>query len=311
MPLLLFGMRLNCAGPSPAFSLQPDVHINLIQLPLDCGHWHERMARGPQHIVDRGAVERLEKICDDVRQSLIARFDGFNTEVGTTIEACRRLADEVRRTIENGGLPLVLAGNCNSALGTVSGMNTDETGIIWFDAHGDFNTPDTTVSGYFDGMGLAILAGRGWQRMAATIPGFQTVPENRILLIGGRDFDEPELAALEESGVELIAPGQLRKDGVEQSLVGPLARLAREVSQVYVHVDLDVHDPGVAPASTYSVSDGLSVAQMREALAVITEHVPVGAAAFAAYDPDCDPEGKAAEAGITLMEVLAKATQGR
>ena len=283
------------------------MYINIIQLPLDSGHWNERMGRGPQHLVDRGIVDRLETVCNDVRQCLIARFDGFDTEVGTTIEACRRLADEVRRTITNAGLPIVLAGNCNSALGTVAGTTPADTGVVWFDAHGDFNTPETTETGYFDGMGLAILAGRGWQSLAATIPGFQPIADDRVILVGGRDFDEAELALIESSGVELIPGEQVKSVGIENALLPPLQRLAAKVSRLYVHIDLDVHDPDEAPASSYAVPDGLSVAEMREALSVISERMPVCAAAVAAYDPDYDPNGRAAEAAMVLIEVLARA----
>jgi arginase len=86
----------------------------------------------------------------------------------------------------------VLSGNCNSALGTLAGLNERNCGMIWFDAHGDFNTPKTTESTFLDGMGMAIAAGHCWKKLATTIPWFSPLLDSNIIHVGGRDFDRGE-----------------------------------------------------------------------------------------------------------------------
>ena len=94
----------------------------------------------------------------------------------------------MRETVEEGRFPLVLAVNCFTSLGTVAGLGRD-VGVVWFDAHGDFNTPDTTTSGFLDGMGLAMLLGDGWRELRQTVEGLRPVPAEHALLVGARDID--------------------------------------------------------------------------------------------------------------------------
>jgi Arginase family len=116
------------------------------------------------------------------------------------------LVGELRAAAEEGAFPLVLAGNCNSCPGTVAGLDpaAAAVGVVWFDAHPDFDTPDRSL-GFFDGMGLAILTGNGWDLLRATIPGFVPVAERDVVLVGVRDFEPHQRASLEASGLRVLA----------------------------------------------------------------------------------------------------------
>jgi arginase len=116
-------------------------------------------------------------------------------EVGTSFAVARRIAESVRQAVSSGAFPLVLAGNCLSCVGTLGGLGAPSPAIIWLDAHGDFNTPETTVSGFLDGMALATAVGRCWGKLAATIPGFCPVPEKQVVLVGARATSMPMNAA--------------------------------------------------------------------------------------------------------------------
>ena len=130
----------------------------------------------------------------------------FSNEIDAGFELIRRMSDRVRAAIHDGAFPVVLSGSCFAAVGVVAGLDEVAPGVVWFDAHGDFNCPETTISGYFDGMGLAILTGGAWQGLLATVPGAKPVPESAVILTGARSLDPPEKPRLEASAVTWLPP---------------------------------------------------------------------------------------------------------
>lgn len=285
--------------------------IHLIEVPYDSGHYALRMGRGPLRFTESGAAERLRARGHEVRESRVVVESAFPTEATTSFALHRAVAEQVRAATAAGGLPLVLAGNCGSALGTVSGLaaaspdDRPAIGVIWLDAHADFNTPETTTSGFLDGMSLAALTGRCWRALTASIPGFRPVPDAHVVLVGARDLDAAEEAALAASEVRWVQADRMRAEGARAALDDALAALARRVSRVYLHIDLDVHDPADARANQYAAPDGLSAASGRELVRVVAERFTIAAAALTAYDPSHDPAGTMLEIGMGLMSAVA------
>jgi len=187
--------------------------------------------------------------------------------------------------------PVVPSGNCNAAIGTVSGLGTENTGIVWFDGHGEATTPETTRSGFLDGMPISILLGRAWQTLAKTVPGFSPIPGKRILLFGVRDLEAVEITLLEDAGVQQMATVE------ELSKVMPT--LAKSVEKVYVHVDLDVLDPSVARSNQWTQPNGISLETLIQAIRGVKNHAKIAALGVASYDPEVDRDGRAlAAAGL-------------
>ena len=121
------------------------------------------MGAGPEALLEAGLEGRLTDNGYEVEIVFIELpRDFFPAEIQSAFELNARVAVAVSGAIAKGAFPLVLSGNCNTAIGTVTGLNDARTGIIWFDAHGDLNTPDTSPSGFFDGTALATLIGRCW-----------------------------------------------------------------------------------------------------------------------------------------------------
>jgi arginase family enzyme len=104
----------------------------------------------------------------------------------------RDVAIAVRAARDVGHFPIVLSGNCNSAVGALSGLTPARRAIFWFDAHRDCNTPETTVTGFLDGMGLATALGLCWHQLASSVPGYEPVQPEVTFLLGARDLNEPE-----------------------------------------------------------------------------------------------------------------------
>jgi arginase len=169
------------------------------------------MARGPGYLLSNHAL-------DGVPVEAIETTLAFATEIQTAFDLARQVSTRTRQLNAEGKQVVVFSGNCNSAIGTISGLGGRSTGVLWFDAHGEFHTPETTRSGFLDGMPLSILTGRSWRTLAASIPYFEAVPDRNIALIGVRDTDPEEQSALEEAGILLNAARMrsalsLRKSG--------------------------------------------------------------------------------------------------
>ena len=114
--------------------------IQIIQVPYDSGYRDLRQGCGPAHFIDQNLDGMLEADGHQVRTTRIDAKAEFTTEIGTAFELNRLLSVEVKAAVESGSFPIVLAGNCNSCLGTIAGIGSAKLGVIWLDAHGEFNT---------------------------------------------------------------------------------------------------------------------------------------------------------------------------
>ncbi|MCI0708727.1 MAG: arginase family protein [Chloroflexi bacterium] len=279
-------------------------HIQIVTASYDSGHRDWRMGKGPAHVLEHGLKDTLVQNGHSISSTDI-QVD-VTGEIAIAFGVCRALAEQVKAARESRALPILLTGNCGNALGTVSALGTEKTGIIWFDAHGEFNTPTTTRSGFLDGMGLATMTGRGWQALASTVPGFAPVPDDHIILIGVRDLDPDERSLLESSGVICLSVEQIRHAGMQNALAPHLERLRQKVEQVYVHFDLDVLDPAEAKANQWTPPDGLTVAEVKQAVETVKTQFRVAAGGLASFDPDTDTDHRALNAALELFGTLVQ-----
>jgi arginase len=282
------------------------VEVQIIQVPFDSAHRGLRMGAGPEHFIERGLARFLHQRGHAVHVCVIEPESSFPAEIKTAFELNRLLAKKVAACRYEGKFPVVLSGNCNSSLGTIAGAGSAELGIIWFDGHGDFNTPETSVSGFLDGMGLATAAGLCWKKLAQSIPGFQPIAGNRMVHVGIRDFSEDEMYLFRQSGVAVIDAGLIRRIGVREALGPPIEVLRHAVERVYLHFDLDVLDPLLAPANEFAPTDGLRLDHVLKAIELIGSGVKVCACGIAAYDPSFDKEDKIFQAGLKIIESVLK-----
>lgn len=260
------------------------MRLSLIAVPYDSGHWLERMGAGPRHLLERGLPERLREAGHEVEVVEILLPDRFHTEVAAGVALMRRVAAEVAAARAGGRLPVVLSGNCGAAVGTVSALGAGSTGVLWFDAHGDLNTPETSPSGFFDGMGFAMLLGHGWQQLAVTVPGFAPLPVTNAALLAGRDLDPGEHELVARTGLLALPPERLREPAGREAL----AAIGRRVDRTYVHVDLDALDPRVIRANYLPTPGGLEPEEVVAAAAAALAHAPLAAVGVASFDPGED-----------------------
>jgi arginase len=240
---------------------------------------------------------------DVVSSTVKAVDDDSPGEIRTTFEIQRTLAGRVRGAVGAGRFPLVVAGNCNVATGVLAGLAPAIPAVLWFDAHADCNTPETTSSGFLDGMALATAMGWCWRSLTASVDGFQPVPASRVLLLGTRDVDPAEARRMAEADVRAEPPDALRRG----ALTRHLNALGTSLTEAYVHVDLDVLDPTEGHANPFAVTGGLTLAECEDALGTIKRRLRIAGAAITAYAPEYDPAGRIAEAAVRIAVALAGA----
>jgi len=261
------------------------------------------MGAGPEALLKSGLADRIVARGHEVSQTTIELpSDSFLPEVKAAFELDRRLAKAVSAAIAHDAFPVVLSGNCISSLATVSGLGVNEPGVVWFDAHGDFNTPETTKSGFLDGMALAILTGRCWQPLAQTINGFAPVRDDHVMLIGARHFDDDETALLSQTKVVRVS-----SDSVRKGFRDTLSDFGQHARDVHLHVDLDVLDTSEGNANSFAVEGGLTLRELLDAIHAIGDVIRIRAVALTAYDPACDGNGKMREAASRVIEAAIDA----
>jgi len=278
------------------------MNIQLIQIPYDSGHESLRTGRGPDYFIQRGLEQRLKDGGYQVDSYRVVSKSNWKADIETTFELYRYLAEQVGHATADKKFPFVLAGACHSCVGTLAGIGGD-VGMIWFDAHGDFNTPETTLSGLLDGMGLAMATGRCWSAILKTIPGFSPIPEENVIHIGGYDFDAEEKIQLQGSKIQVIEPVS-NSDEMRQSFEMALTKLSERVKRVYIHMDLDVLDTGDALANHAATPGGLSLEFVLEAIEMIKERFDVCTGAIGSFDPDYDKEDRVLNAGIEIVKAI-------
>ena len=165
-----------------------------------------------------------------------------------------------------------------------------------------FNEPATTISGYIDGMGVAILTGSAWQGMLATVPGASPVPESRVVLAGARDLDPPEEARLAASQIVHLRADRLRSPS---AVVEAVHRITPGVTGLYIHLDLDVLDSSVAPVNVYHSANGPDADQLNALVATLIETFPVRVFYLGTYDPAFDPEDRVPPIALRILRTIA------
>ncbi len=280
--------------------------IAVIGVPFSLDQLNTGMGKAPTALLDSGLAQRLE-----TAGATNVRIELLDTPLpeGTFIErmgvVMARLGRAVAHARADGFFPLVLGGDCVTALGTLAGLgDAPNTGVVWFDAHGDFNTPDTTLSGYLGGMPLAAAVGRGLEEIRTSIGLTNVIAEQHVALVGVRDLDPPEEDALMRSGVLVLRGAELAE--------GSFGRILVEVAtlpQVYLHIDIDVLDGADAPGVDFPTPGGLRLDQLQTFVGEVARRTTLGAVALTAVNPERDQDGRTVQSALRVIEAVMSATQ--
>jgi arginase len=224
---------------------------------------------------------------------------------GHVEDDCLRVAGELAAVVhdvkDTGDAPLVLAGSCDVAQAVLAGLADERCGVIWVDAHADFNTPSSSQSGFWPGMALAVVAGDCGEQARATL-GASIVPESNIALIGVRSLSPAaEAERLTASELHVVA---WRNGQPTQSVTVALDRLARHVDRVYLHLDLDALDPSVGRGVVDPpVPGGLTAGQLIDVFDAVARRFRIAAMTIATYVPTND-DGRTLPIAVTAAQAF-------
>ena len=258
------------------------MQIDLIGVPIDLGAGRRGVDMGPSAIRYAHLHNKLEELGYAIEdkgnievpiQEMCSITDPKLKYIDCIIPMGRRIGGAVATSIQGGRFPLVLGGDHSLSVGSIRGAaKHKKLGVIWVDAHADFNTPETTPSGNIHGMPLAALCGLGDPRLVSLWDETPPVLDpQRVAVIGARDLDSGEKQNLREAGVRVQSMEQIDRIGMVTALERAIERVSRDVDGIYLSFDMDSLDPRHAPGVGTPVPGGLTFREAHLACEVIAE----------------------------------------
>jgi arginase len=295
----------------------PPRKIKLIGVPLDMGASRRGVDMGPSAVRVAGLEARLEALGHQVT-------DGGNISVAIAetkhsgeqsarylqeiTETCTKAAGMVTKALEQGMTPLVIGGDHSVAAGSVSGVaeyyrqQNQRIGLLWIDAHGDMNTPETSPSGNVHGMPLAALLGLGPESLA-NICGWspKVLPENTVL-VGVRDIDATEKENIKRAGVtEVYTMRDIDERGMRTVMEEALRAAGRGTAGYHVSLDMDWIDPEDAPGVGTPVRGGATYREAHLAMEIIADHGRMVSFELVEVNPVIDEHNRTADLAVELI----------
>jgi arginase len=290
--------------------LERETPVAVIGAPLDLGQDRRGVDMGPSALRYAGLERRVAELgrtCLDwgnVSTPVVESVSEGDEDLRYLEQikaACAEVAKLVRRAGDEGALPLVLGGDHSVALGTLAGLRRNGTGgVLWLDAHGDLNTPETSLTGNVHGMVLAAalgLGGRAFEHDAWTLP---AVDPARVALVGVRSLDDAERSLLRDLGAAVYTMSDLDRVGVERAMRDALGHVAGP-GFVHVSLDMDVVDPADAPGVGTPVRGGLTYREAHLAMELVAESGIAGSLDVVEVNPILDRENETARLAVELV----------
>ena len=265
---------------------------------IRCARLHDALRGLGATVVDRGnvVVPGVESRTEDGNQRL-----RYLPEITT---ACGAVAREVEAAVHDGGFPLVLGGDHSVSIGTLAGLHRAgaDFGVIWLDAHGDFNTAETTPSGNIHGMALAVATGRGCPELCALAGGAPAVADSAVVLMGVRALDPGERTALCASAVTVLTMKDVDEFGAAEVVRRAMAAASADGRRaVHLSCDLDVLDPVHAPGVGTPVPGGVTYREALLAMELLAESGLLRSMEVVEVNPVLDEANRTARTAVELV----------
>jgi len=290
--------------------------IHILGVPMDLGAGRRGVDMGPSAIRIAGVADKLAHLGHSVvdegdilikapEQQRI-RNDKLKY-LSEIVRVCTLLSGKVEKVLSSGEFPLVLGGDHSIAIGTVAGVGSycrrekKKLGILWIDAHGDLNTPETTPSGNIHGMPLAVSIGTGAIELTSVGGDFRKVDPKDVVLIGTRDLDDGERKFIKQSGMNIFTMEEIDKHGMSAIMNRALRKL-RSCDYLHVSFDLDGVDPQVAPGVGTPVKGGLNYREAHLIMETLNESGKMTSLEIVEVNPILDNRNQSAEFAVELIQ---------
>ncbi|MBW7885775.1 MAG: arginase [Caldilineaceae bacterium] len=291
--------------------------LRIVGVPMDLGQERRGVDMGPSAVRYAGLYDRLTRLGHEVQDAgnipvpgrdeaavrserWIESGSGGLRHLSAVVKACEATFT-VASACHNGDFPIFLGGDHSIAIGTISGMRANgPLGVIWVDAHGDFNTPDTTPSGNIHGMPMAVLTGQGRTELVNLgRPGAKLRPQD-VVMVGVRDLDSQERINLAHSGIIVYTMRDIDELGMATVARRALARL-NHLDRIHISFDMDAIEPGVAPGVGTPVAGGLTFREAHLLMEILAESDKVCSVDVVEVNPILDEGNRTAELAVELL----------
>ena len=289
----------------------------MIGVPLDLGAGRRGVDMGPSAVRIGGLTDRLRRLGHRVVDHGDIPTPGPETGslgserkryIGEIAKVCGRLYSAVLDSLDQGALPLVLGGDHSLGAGSVAAaadharQHGRPLGLLWLDAHGDMNTPETSASGNVHGMPLAALVGSQPEELARIRGGVMPAVEpERTVLVGVRSLDEMEKGLIRRSGVHVFTMQDIDRDGIASVADRAMTILGRDGAALHVSLDVDVCDPAIAPGVGTPVNGGLTYREAHLVMEVVAAGGRLMSLDLVEINPIFDVHNRTAELGTELV----------
>ena len=296
--------------------------VHIIGVPLDLGAGRRGVDMGPSALRIAGLGERIAALGYEVRErgnlstpvpETKTRGDQNKKYIREISRVCRRVYRTSLESLTDGAIPLVLGGDHSLAAGSVAAAaayakrRRRRIGLIWVDAHGDMNTPETSTSGNVHGMPLAALLGAEPAELSG-IGGFSpTVDASKTVLLGARNLDQQEKRRILESGIHVFTMNDIDRDGLAAVAARSIALAGASTLGIHVSFDLDACDPAIAPGVGTAVKGGLSYREAHMLMELVAESGKMSSLDLVEANPILDTRNATAQLGVELaLSALGK-----
>ncbi|PYQ12621.1 MAG: arginase [Acidobacteria bacterium] len=297
----------------------PARKVTFIGVPLDLGAGRRGVDMGPSAFRLADIHQKVRELgyevddAGDMEVSIRETTDPGDPRLRFLKEiraACEALRDKVVAILGQGGMPVVLGGDHSIAMGSIAGVSRfyrerrKKVGLVWFDAHGDMNTPQTSPSGNIHGMPLAVALGLGEEslvRLGGSVP---MVDGSRAAVVGLRDVDPAERENIKGSGIGAFTMRDIDERGMRTVMEEAIKRATTGTAGIHVSVDLDGMDPGLAPGVGTPAAGGISYREAHLAMEMLADTGQVVSAELVEVNPILDQQNGTARLGAGLLASL-------
>lgn len=283
--------------------------VQIITVPYRYDEPHDGLGRGPDALLGAGLRQRLKAVGIDTADPVAASLTDEEREDGklaVNIGALGRdTATKIATAIETKSPVLVIAGDDTAAIGVISGLQQAygpgaNIGLVWLDAHADFNTPETSFSGILAGMPVAIIAGLAgplWREAAQLRAPLAT---DRILIAGVREVDEKEEILLRSTDVRVLTAQEVRTSSTFENAID---RFAMHIDIIALHIDLDLLDPPLVPSASTPSPDGLTIRQATRLITYVLATGKTVVLTLTSLNPGAGDRGaRSVQSAMSLLE---------
>lgn len=291
--------------------------ISIIGVPCDYGQQRRGVDMGPSAIRYAGVVERLQALNYNVVDEGDIHVESSNLTINhpkektlnleEVVQVCSELAERVHEVVNKQHIPIVLGGDHSIAIGTLAGLaaNYENLGVIWFDAHADINTPESTPSGNIHGMPLAVSLGLGHERLISIHKNTQKIKAQNIVIIGGRSIDEGERLLIKEKNIKIYTMHEIDRLGMTHVMEETIFYFQQQqVDGVHLSLDLDALDPLYTPGVGTPVAGGITYRESHLAMEMLQESGLITSAELVEVNPILDERNKTADVAVALIGSL-------